>query len=203
MPVFPRETLEKNLNSIYTEDTVAETVNVKNVGLRGVTVADTKVSFIDGEKGVLIYRGYRIEELAQSASFMEVAYLLLNGSLPLKKELTAFMTQVTAAREIPRHIYECFKKWPKDSNPMDVLQATVPMLAMVDPDLQDETRAANFRMATRLIGRLPVVVAGWHRIRNGLEPLSPDDSRIPRRHRIATRSPSLREPLCRSRSLSA
>jgi len=176
MPVFPRETLEKNLNSIYTEDTVAETVNVKNVGLRGVTVADTKVSFIDGEKGVLIYRGYRIEELAQSASFMEVAYLLLNGSLPLKKELTAFMTQVTAAREVPRHIYECFKKWPKDSNPMDVLQATVPMLATVDPDLQDETRAANFRMATRLIGRLPVVVAGWHRIRNGLEPLSPDDS---------------------------
>ncbi|MFO7739791.1 MAG: citrate/2-methylcitrate synthase, partial [Desulfatiglandaceae bacterium] len=155
MPIFPRETLEKNLNSIYTEDTMAETVNVKNVGLRGVTVADTKVSFIDGEKGVLIYRGYRIEELAQSASFMEVAYLLLNGSLPLKKELTAFMTQVTAAREVPRHIYECFKKWPKDSNPMDVLQATVPMLATVDPDLQDETRAANFRMATRLIGRLP------------------------------------------------
>ncbi len=58
---------------------MSETVNVKNVGLRGVTVADTKISFIDGEKGVLLYRGYRIEQLAKDSSFMEVAYLILNG----------------------------------------------------------------------------------------------------------------------------
>ena len=61
---------------------MAQAVNVKNIGLRGVTVADTKISFIDGEKGVLIYKGYRIEQLAEQASFMEVAYLLLNGYLP-------------------------------------------------------------------------------------------------------------------------
>lgn len=107
---------------------------------------------------------------------MEVAYLLLNGSLPDKKQLEAFTTQVTEARKVPAHIYDCFKKWPKDSNPMDVLQATVPMLAMVDPDLQNETGDANFRMATRLIARLPVVVADWHRLRNGQEPLSSDDA---------------------------
>ena len=65
---------------------MAETVKVKNIGLRGVTVADTKVSFIDGEKGVLIYRGYQIEELAEKSSYMEVAYLILNGSLPNKKK---------------------------------------------------------------------------------------------------------------------
>ncbi|HYB21425.1 MAG TPA: citrate/2-methylcitrate synthase, partial [Thermodesulfobacteriota bacterium] len=58
---------------------MAEAVRVKNIGLRGVTVADTKVSFIDGENGILIYRGYRIEELAEHSSYMETAYLLLNG----------------------------------------------------------------------------------------------------------------------------
>jgi citrate synthase len=107
---------------------------------------------------------------------MEVAYLLLDGALPDRKTLAAFTSEVMEAREVPRYIYECFKKWPRDSNPMDVLQATVPMLAMIDPDLQGETREANFRMATRLIARLPVVVAGWHRIRNGREPLASDDS---------------------------
>ena len=70
------------------------TVHVKNVSMRGVTVADTKISFIDGEKGVLMYRGYRIEELAQYSSFMETAYLLLQGPLPDAKELGAFSRQV-------------------------------------------------------------------------------------------------------------
>jgi citrate synthase len=76
---------------------MAEFVNVKNTGLRGVTVADTKISFIDGEKGVLIYRGYRIEDLAKHATFMEVAFLLLNGALPGKNELKNFEKQVMEA----------------------------------------------------------------------------------------------------------
>lgn len=155
---------------------MAESVHVKNIGLRGVTVADTKVSFIDGEKGILIYRGYRIEQLADMSSFMEVSYLLLNGELPDKKTLNGFSAQVTAARRVPEYILESFKRLPRDSAPMDVIQATVPMLAMDDPDLAGETREANFRMAVRLIARLPVVTAAWHRIRNGLSPLSSDDS---------------------------
>ena len=73
---------------------MAESVNVKNIGLRGVTVADTKVSFIDGEKGILIYRGYRIEDLADKTNFMQTAYLVLNGTLPNKQELDAFQKQV-------------------------------------------------------------------------------------------------------------
>ena len=64
----------------------------KNIGLRGVTVADTKVSYIDGEKGILIYRGYRIEELAERSTFMEMAYLLLNRFLPDRKQLEQFET---------------------------------------------------------------------------------------------------------------
>ena len=155
---------------------MAEVVNVKNIGLRGVTVADTRVSFIDGEKGILIYRGYRIEDLAEKSSFMEVAYLILNGTLPDQKELADFENRVRDARQVPDFIYESFKKLPKDSNPMDVLQASVPLLATVDPDLTGDTRSSNTNMAIRLISRLPIVVAAWHRTRQGLKPLSSDDN---------------------------
>jgi citrate synthase len=152
-----------------------ETIRVKNIGLRGVTVADTKISFIDGEKGVLIYRGYRIEELAQHSSFMETAYLLLQGILPYKEELEAFSKQVIAARQVPRFLYESFRKWPREAHPMEVLQASIPMLAMADPDLFAETRGANLQKAIRLIALLPGIVAGWQRVRSGLEPLPSDD----------------------------
>lgn len=155
---------------------MAEEVNVKNTGLRGVTVADTKVSFIDGDKGILIYRGYRIEDLAEKSSFMEVAYLILNGTLPDKKELAEFENRVKEARLVPEFIYESFNKLPEDANPMDVLQASVPLLATVDPDLTGDTRESNTNMAIRLISRLPIVVAAWHRVRLGLEPLSSDDN---------------------------
>jgi citrate synthase len=155
---------------------MAEVVNVKNIGLRGVTVADTKVSFIDGEKGVLIYRGYRIEELAERSSFMEVAYLLLEGVLPDRKQIESFDQAVKAARELPGYVYDSLRRWPGEAKPMDVLQAAVPILAMSDPDLDDESREANVRKAIRLIARMPVVVAAYHRIRRGQEPLQSDGS---------------------------
>jgi citrate synthase len=155
---------------------MAQVVSVKNTGLRGVAVADTKISFIDGEKGILIYRGYRIEDLAKNSNFMEVAFLLLNGDLPKGKELENFEKQVGEAREVPEYLFNSIKQWPKGARPMDVLQASVAALAMADPDSNEETREANIKMATRLIARVPAVVAGWHRIRQGLEPLPPDAS---------------------------
>ncbi len=155
---------------------MAETVNVKNVGLRGVTVADTKISFIDGEKGILIYRGYRIEQLAEESSFLEVAFLILNGRLPNRTELKDLETKVKAAREIPGFVIDALKNFPRDSAPMDVLQSAVPMLAMDDPDLNAETREANENMAIRLIARLPIVVAAWHRIREDKHLLPSDDN---------------------------
>ncbi len=155
---------------------MAEEVRIKNTGLRGVTVADTKISFIDGEKGILLYRGFRIEELAEKSSFVETAYLLLNGSLPSDKELDDFNAQLVKARVLPDFLYKSFKRWPQKADPMDVLQASVPLLAMADKDLEDESREANVRKAIRLIARIPAIVAAWHRIRNGLEPLSPDDN---------------------------
>ena len=155
---------------------MAEVVNVKNIGLRGVTVADTKVSFIDGQKGVLIYRGYRIEQLAENSNFLEVAHLLLNGSLPKREAMAEFEQEVLAARQVPEFVLGSLGRWPKDANPMDVLQASVPLLAMADPDVGEDTREANVRMAIRLIARLPILVAAWHRIRQNLEPLSSDES---------------------------
>jgi citrate synthase len=88
---------------------MAQVVSVKNTGLRGITVADTKISFIDADKGVLIYRGYRIEELAKKSTFLEVAYLLLKGSLPGAGELEKFEKQVIAAREVPAYVVASMK----------------------------------------------------------------------------------------------
>ena len=132
------------------EPKMMETVNVKNIGLRGVTVADTKVSFIDGKEGVLVYRGYRIEDLAKNSTFPEVAYLLLHEALPDINQLADFNKQLQEASDVPAYLFEAFKHYPDDANPMDVLQSGVPILAMADPELSDDTREANVRKAVRL-----------------------------------------------------
>ncbi|MGO9373083.1 MAG: citrate synthase [Syntrophobacteraceae bacterium] len=153
-----------------------ETVRIKNTGLRGVAVADTKISYIDGEKGILIYRGYRIEELSERSTFMETAFLLLHGYLPRESEIERFERQVVQSRDVPGFILESLEKFPKQADPMDVLQACVPMLAVSDPELNDESKEANIRKAIRLIARFPAVIAAWHRIRNGEKLLAPDNS---------------------------
>ena len=153
---------------------MTETASVKNIGLRGVIVADTKVSFIDGNEGVLVYRGYRIEDLARNGSFPEIAYLLLHGTLPTIDQLADFNRQLQEASVIPAYLYGAFKNYPVSAKPMDVIQSGVPLLAMIDPELEDDSREANLRKAVRLIARLPMMVAGWHRIRQGLEPLPAD-----------------------------
>jgi citrate synthase len=153
-----------------------EIVRVKNTGLRGVPVADTKISYVDGEQGVLIYRGYRIEDLAGKSTFPETAWILLNDGLPDEYQLRSFNKQIEESREIPDFIYASFNSWPKQSLPMDVLQGSVALLAIVDSELSDETREGNIRRAIRLIARMPVLVTAWHRIRNGLVPLPPDNS---------------------------
>ncbi len=155
---------------------MSEEIRVKNTGLRGVTVADSAISFIDGEKGVLIYRGYRIEDLADRSSYMETAYLLLFGVLPTIEQLADFTKKVSEARTVPEFIFESMRLWPKNSKPMDVLQATVPLLAMAEEHNDTIDRQACLNRAIGLIARLPTLVAGWHRIRNGEQVLAPDPS---------------------------
>ncbi len=155
---------------------MTDTINVKNIGLRGVIVADTRVSFIDGQEGVLEYRGYSIEDLANHTVYPETAYLLLYGRLPTTAELAEFDRQLQKASELPPFIHASLQLFPVDANPMDVLQAGVPLLAMADPELSDDSREANVRKAIRLIARLPMLAAAWHRIRQGLEPVAADSS---------------------------
>jgi citrate synthase len=151
--------------------------NVKNIGLRGVKVADTRVSHVDGTNGILVYRGYRIEALAERSTFEETAYLLHYDALPKEEQLRDFKKSLEEARELPSFVYDSIRKLPEASLPMDVLQASVPLLGMADHELGDESREANLRKAIRLIARVPMIVAGWERIRNGHDPL-PADERI-------------------------
>ncbi len=153
---------------------MSEEIRVKNTGLRGVTVADSAISFIDGEQGVLIYRGYRIEDLADSSSYMETAYLLLFGTLPTNEQLNDFTTKVTASRQVPEFVFESMRQWPKNAKPMDVLQASIPLLGMEEAHNDSLDRPTCINRAIGLIARMPTLVAGWHRIRNNQPILPPD-----------------------------
>lgn len=154
---------------------MAETANTKNIGLRGVAVADTRISDVDGANGVLIYRGYRIEQLAESSTFEETAYLLLHDALPSTDQLEAFQKKLVEARRLPDFVVESLKRVPHGTLPMDVLQAAVPLLAAGDPDLADESREANITRAVLLISRVAAVVAAWQRIRSERDPIPSDD----------------------------
>lgn len=147
---------------------------VLNTGLRGVTIASTKISDVNGAEGKLVYRGYLIKALAGKTTFEEVAYLLLYERLPNRKELADFKQQLAAQRSVPEEIISAMKIMPKHALPMDVLQAAVPMMAGHDPDLHLNTIAGAGAMAVRLIARLATLVAAWDRIRNGREPIAPD-----------------------------
>lgn len=156
---------------------MAETNNsVKNIGLRGVKVADTRISHVDGTNGILVYRGFRIEVLAEHSTYEETAYLLLFDALPTEEQLADFMRSLREARELPGYVFDSIRKMPRSALPMDTLQAAIPLLGMADQELRDESREANVRKAVRLIARLPMIVAGWDRIRNGHDPLPADET---------------------------
>ena len=143
-------------------------------GLRNVLMDETKASFIDGEQGILLYRGYSIHDLAVNCSFEEVGYLLLYGSLPDRAELDAFEGRLRAARTLPTPVIETIRIVAK-CHPMDVLRTAVSALAAFDPDVADESPAAVLRKSERLTAQVPSIVAAHHRIRNGLDPVAPRD----------------------------
>ena len=146
----------------------------KDTGLRGVLVADTAISTIDGIKGELSYRGYDIHDLANYSSGEEVAYLLLQGSLPTAFQLEEFSKTLAIERLLPASIFDVLKKLPDTASPMDILQATVSLLANFDPEIKDDSKETNLKRATRLVAKLPTAVAAWDRIRKKLSPIEPD-----------------------------
>jgi citrate synthase len=143
----------------------------KNIGLRGIKVADTRISDVDGERGILIYRGFNAIELAQYSTFEEVSFLLLNDRLPSQEELKGFTQELISERDLPEAVLKVLALFPKSASPMDVLQSTVPLLGSFDPQLHEETKEANLKKAKRLIAKLPGVVAAWERIRNDKPPI--------------------------------
>lgn len=150
-------------------------METKNIGLRGIKVADTRISDINGAQGKLIYRGYNIMDLAENSSYEETAYLLLHDSLPSMKELSVFRSMISEARFIPKQMQKNMGNWRKDADPMDMLQAFVAALAGYY-DEEFSSKEASYERAINLIAKVPTIVASWQRIRNDMELIEPDPS---------------------------
>ena len=145
-------------------------------GLEGIVAANSGICFIDGEAGVLSYRGIDIHELAQKSCFEETTYLLWNGSLPNASALQEFSTELAQAREIDARIIDRLQNIPETASPMEVLRTSVSALSYYDADEKDNSHDANVRKAYRLTAQIAMLVAIYDRIRKGLEIVPADKS---------------------------
>jgi citrate synthase len=139
-------------------------------GLEGVIANETRLGDVRGQEGQLIYCGYEINELAGKVFFEEVIFLLWNNRLPKQAELAELKHQLAEERELPAQVIEFIKTTPRTALPIDVLRTAVSMLGLHDPSLLlDDTLAANQRRATAIQAKVSVIVAYFHRARNGLD----------------------------------
>ena len=146
----------------------------KSRGLEGVTALDTELSYIDGQKGELLYRGYEIDDLARNATFEEVAYLLWKGDLPTQAELDELNGQLREARPVHPDLLDHLRHHtPKDANPMAAMRTALSMLAAYDDEAEDMSAEANTRKAVRLTAKLPTLLAAFDRIRKGKDVVAP------------------------------
>ena len=125
------------------------TTPASTAGLRDVVAAPSSICFIDGEKGILAYRGYNIHDLAQHSTFEEVVYLLWYGRLPKRGELDELSANLAAQRQAPPEVIALMKMFPRSAVPMDVLRTGVSALASYDPDRGSNSTEANQRKAAR------------------------------------------------------
>ena len=145
-------------------------------GLAGIPAAESAISYIDGQAGVLEYRGYRIEQLAEHSNFEETAWLLMHGELPTAEELAGLRKDLAAAREMPGGLVDILRAFPKDGHPMHALQSTVAALGMFDAPVKFGSEEDFRRAWIRLLAISPAIVATLERLRNGKDPLDPDPS---------------------------
>jgi citrate synthase len=145
-------------------------------GLEDIVAAPSSICFIDGEKGILSYRGIDIHELAEKSNFEEVCYLLWFSRLPKQRELDDLAETLARNRAVPSNVFEIMRKFPQDANPMEVLRTAVSALSLYDPDAPSNSHEANLRKVYRLTGQVASIVAAIDRIRQGKEPLTPDPS---------------------------
>ena len=149
---------------------------VAGKGLEGIIAANSGICWIDGEAGVLSYRGIDIHELAEHSTFEETTYLLWNGILPNRLELREFSSQLALARSLDQRIVDMLRSFPSSATPMEVLRTTVSALSFYDADEKDNSHDANVRKAYNLTAQIAMIVAIYDRIRKGKEVVPPDRS---------------------------
>ena len=143
-------------------------------GLEGIVAAHSGICWIDGDAGVLAYRGIDIHELAQKSNFEETTYLLWFGNLPTAQELADFRKHLADGRVLPREILQLMEKFPRHATPMEVLRTVVSALSMYDADEKDNLHDANVRKSYRLTSQVAMIVAAYDRIRKGKPVVQPD-----------------------------
>lgn len=145
-------------------------------GLRGVVAAQSTMSSVNGEQGILIYQGYNIHDLAENSNFEETVFLLWNGRLPKRDELDRLKSDLRSNYPVREEVLDMMKTFPRDSKPMDVLRTAVSALSFFDQDGKEATVESGKKAAVKLTAQFPTIVAAWERIRNGREPVAPDEN---------------------------
>jgi citrate synthase len=144
-------------------------------GLEGIPVAQSSISYVDGQKGILEYRGIRIEELASKSTFLETSFLLLWGDLPTKEELDAFENEIRYRRRIKYRIRDMMKCFPETGHPMDALQASAAALGLFYSKRALDNPAYIREASVRLLAKIPTMVAAFKQMRKGNDPVQPND----------------------------
>ena len=144
-------------------------------GLRDVYIDRTTSSFIDGKIGKLLYRGYNIDDLSEKSTFEETIYLLMYDKLPTQAELDEFDRELKANRNLPEEVLQVIEL-TKTAHPMDVLRTAVSVLATFEPEVNDNSQEATLRKGVKLTAQAPTIVTTHARIREGKDPIAPDDS---------------------------
>lgn len=139
-------------------------------GLEGVAVAISSISYVDGEKGKLVYRGFEIEDLVENSYFEEIAYLIWFGSLPNENEEDFIKSMLSKKRNLPGNIVEMMRLFPENAHPMAVLRSVVSMLGMYSKE--DNSTLEN---AINLTAKIPTIIAYWYRIKNNLPIIYPEE----------------------------
>ena len=145
-------------------------------GLEGVVAANSSICYIDGDAGVLAYRGIDIHELAENSTFEETCYLLWFGKLPTRSELADLNRRLAAERKMDPGIFDLLRQAPKTAIPMQVLRTAVSALSFYDPDAEKMDHDSNVTKSIRLTSQIAMIVAGYDRIRKGKSIVQPDPS---------------------------
>ena len=142
-------------------------------GLMGVTVDETSISKVMPEINSLTYRGYAAQDLCANCRFEEIAYLILNGDLPNKKQLKEFEREERADRKLSKSLIKVLKEIPKKAHPMDVARTAVSVMGLEDKETADNSQKANMRKAMRIFAKTPVALAAFYRLRRGKKIIEP------------------------------